>query len=141
MESKFIALESVGNKADWLKNFLIELPLGIKPTHSISMHCDCQTAITIAKNKSFNGKNWHIRLRHDVIKQLLKDRIISIYYVKSIMIISIDYVKSVMNLADLLTKSLGRKMISETSWGMRLIPTWEIKNDGKPTYVIGDPMN
>ena len=56
-------------------------------------------------------------------------------------IISIDYVKSEINLADPLTKPLGRKMISETSREMGLIPVWEIKNDGNPTYVIGDPMN
>jgi hypothetical protein len=29
----------------------------MKPTPYISMHCDCQAAIAIAKNKSFNGKN------------------------------------------------------------------------------------
>jgi hypothetical protein len=73
-------------------------------------------AITIANNKSFNGKNWHIRLRHDVVKQLLKDKIISI-----------DYVKSEMNLVDSLNKALGRKMILKTSRGMRLMLKWEIK--------------
>ena len=46
-----------------------------------------------------------------MIKQLLKDGIISIYYMKS-----------EMNLVDPLTKPLGRKMISETSKGMGLIP-------------------
>jgi hypothetical protein len=110
MESEFIALDLAGYEADWLRNFLIEIPLGIKPTPSISMHCDCQAAISIAKNKSFNGKNRHIRLRHDVVKQLLKDGVISI-----------DYVKSEMNLADPLTKPLGRKMILETSRGMGLM--------------------
>ena len=69
MESEFIALDLARYEADWLRNFLIEIPLGIKPTPSISMHCDCQAAISIAKNKSFNGKNRHIRLRHDVVKQ------------------------------------------------------------------------
>ena len=78
---------------------------------SLFMHCDCQAAITIAKNKIFNGKNRYIQLRHDVIKQLLKDGIISI-----------DYVKSEMNLANPLSKPLGRKMISETSREMGLIP-------------------
>ena len=110
IESEFIALDSTGYEVDWLRNFLIEIPLGIKPIHSISMHCDCQVAISIAKNKSFNGKNRHIRLRHDVVKQLLKDGVVSI-----------DYVKSEMNLADPLTKPLGRKMILETSRGMRLM--------------------
>ena len=83
MESKFLALELVGNEAEWLRNFLVDIPLGVKPTPFLSMHCDCQTAIAMAKNKSFNGKNRHIQLRHDVIKQLLKDEIISIDYVKS----------------------------------------------------------
>jgi len=82
----------------------------MKPTPYISMHCDCQAAIAIAKNKSFNGKNWHIRWRHDVVKQLLKNKIISI-----------DYVKLEMNLVDPLTKPLSRKIILETSKGMRLM--------------------
>jgi hypothetical protein len=29
MESEFIALELVGNEADWLRNFLTEIPLGV----------------------------------------------------------------------------------------------------------------
>jgi len=105
-ESKFIASESVGNEADWLRKFLTEIPLEIKPTPSISMHCDCQATISIAKNKSFNNKNQHFQLKHDVVKQLLKDGITSI-----------DYVKSEMNLVDPLTKPLCRKMILETSRG------------------------
>ena len=72
-------------------------------TPSVFMHCDCQLAISIAKNKTLNGKNRHIRLRHEVVKQLLKDEIISI-----------DYVKSEVNLADPVTKPLGRKLILET---------------------------
>ena len=43
------------------------------------------------------------------MKQLLKD-----------VIISIDYVKLEVNLADLLTKPLGRKLILESSSEMRL---------------------
>ena len=97
MESEFIALELAGSEAEWLKNFLAEIPLGIKPTPSVSMHCDCKSAIAVAKNKTFNGKNRHIRLRHNVVKQLLKDGIIFI-----------DCVKSEENLADPLTKPLVR---------------------------------
>ena len=78
-------------------------------TPSVFMNCDCQTTISIAKNKAFNRKNRHIRLRHEVMKQLFKDEIICI-----------DYVKLEMNLVDPLTKPLGRKLILETLSGMRL---------------------
>ena len=44
----------------------------MKLAPSISMHCDSQSAIAVAKNKTFNGKNKHIQLRHNVVKQLLK---------------------------------------------------------------------
>ena len=111
MESEFLALESTGKEAEWLKNFLYGIPLGMQPTPLVSMHCDCQAAISISKNKAFNGENRHIRLRHEVVKRLLKDGIISI-----------DYVKSEVNLVDPLTKPLGRKLILETLSGMGLKP-------------------
>jgi len=111
MESEFVALEMAGSKAEWLKNFLANIPLGMKPTPSISMHCDSQSTIVVGKNKIFNGKNSHIQLRHNVVKQLIKDGTIST-----------DYVKSEGNLANPLTKPLGRNMILETSKGMGLKP-------------------
>jgi len=60
IEYEFVALEMAGSEAEWLKNFLANIPLGIKPTPSVSIHCDCQSAIAIAKNKNYNGKNRHI---------------------------------------------------------------------------------
>ena len=40
MELEFVALEMAGSEAEWLKKFLANIPLGMKPTPSISMHCD-----------------------------------------------------------------------------------------------------
>ena len=111
MESEFVALEMAGSEVEWLKNFLANISLGMKPTPSISIHCECQLAIAIAKNKTYNGKNKHIKLRHNLVKQLLKRGTISI-----------DYVKPERNLADPLTKPLGMNMILETSRGMGLKP-------------------
>ena len=68
MESEFIALESVGKETKWLRNFLSGIPLGMQSIPSVFMHCDCQAAISITKNKAFNGKNRHIHLRHKVVK-------------------------------------------------------------------------
>ena len=111
MESEFVALKMAGSEAGWLKNFLANIHLGIKLTPSIFMHCDSQSTIVVAKNKTFNGKNRHIQLRQNVVKQLLKDGTIFI-----------DYVKSEGNLANPLTKPLGRNMILETLRGMGLKP-------------------
>ncbi|CAH9068398.1 unnamed protein product [Cuscuta epithymum] len=110
MESELIALEVTSSEVEWLKNFLAEIPVGTKPTPSVSILCDCQSAINTAKKMCYNGKNRHIRLRHKVIKRLLKNGIISI-----------NFVRSEGNLADPLTKALGRKMISETSREMGLV--------------------
>ena len=59
MEYEFVALEMAGSEAEWLKNFLANIPLGMKPAPYVSMHCDCQSAIAITKNKNYNGKNRH----------------------------------------------------------------------------------
>jgi len=68
MEVEFVALEMVGSEAEWLKNFLANIPSKRKPTPSVSIHCDCQSAIAIAKNKTYNGKNRHIQLKHNLVK-------------------------------------------------------------------------
>jgi len=41
MESEFVALKMAGSEAEWLKNFLANIPLGMKRTPSVSIHCDC----------------------------------------------------------------------------------------------------
>ena len=47
---------------------------------------------------------------------------------------SLEFVMSKLNLADHLTKSLNRKLVEETSRGMRLVPIIEVKSDRNPTY-------
>ena len=65
MESEFVAPDMV----EWLKNLLANIPLGMKPTPSVSIHCDSQSAIVVTKNKTYNGKNRHIQLKHNVVMQ------------------------------------------------------------------------
>ena len=70
----------------------------------MSMSCDSQAIIAKAKSKMFNGKNRHIRLRHNIVQQVLKTRVISL-----------DFVRSRLNLVDPLTKPLNRKLMEQTS--------------------------
>lgn len=60
MESEFIALELAGREADWLRNLLADVPLRGSSTAPISIHCDSQAAIGVAKNSVYNGKRRHI---------------------------------------------------------------------------------
>ena len=40
MEFEFFALKKGCSKAEWLKNFLANIPLGMKPTQFVFIHCD-----------------------------------------------------------------------------------------------------
>ena len=61
MESEFIALDKAAEEAEWLRNFLEDIPLWPKPLTALCIHCDSMAAIHRAKNKIYNGKSRHIR--------------------------------------------------------------------------------
>ena len=123
MESEFIALDKCGEEAEWLRNFLEDIPRWPKPVTAISIHCDSQSAIGRAQNVMYNGKSRHIRRRHNTIRQLI-----------STGVISVDYVKSKDNIADPLTKGLNRELVEKLSRGMGLKPIkMKSQYDGNPT--------
>ncbi|KAK4400061.1 Retrovirus-related Pol polyprotein from transposon TNT 1-94 [Sesamum angolense] len=111
MESEFIALDKVGEEAEWLRNFLEDIPCWTKPVPAIMVHCDSQSAIGRAQSSMYNGKSRHIRRRHNTIRQLISSGIISI-----------DYIKSKDNIADPLTKGLSRDQVYCLSRGIGLKP-------------------
>ena len=111
MESEFIAIDKAGEEAEWLRNFLEDIPNWSKPVPAICIHCDSQSTIGRAQSHNYNGKSRHIRRRHNTIRQLLSNGIISI-----------DYVRSKDNIADPLTKGLTREQVESSSKGMGLKP-------------------
>ena len=111
MESELVALENAGFEAEWLRSLLIDIPLYTNSIASICMHCDCQAAIARAKNKIYNGKSRYIRWRHNIVRQLIDNGVMSL-----------DFVRSERNLAGPLTKPLARRLVSEISRGIGLIP-------------------
>ncbi|XP_047947314.1 secreted RxLR effector protein 161-like [Salvia hispanica] len=50
MKSEFIALDKVGEEAEWLKNFLEDIPGWCKSVPPVLIHCDSQAAIERANN-------------------------------------------------------------------------------------------
>ncbi|PHT43509.1 ATP phosphoribosyltransferase 1, chloroplastic [Capsicum baccatum] len=111
MESEFIALDKAGEEAEWLRNFLEDIPYWPKPVAPVCIHCDSQAAIGRAGSMMYNGKSRHIRRRHNTVRELLSSGIITI-----------DYVKSKDNVSDPLTKGLSREGVERTSKGMGLRP-------------------
>ena len=77
----------------------------------INIHCDSQSTISRAQSHMYNSKSRYIPRRHNTIRQLLSNGIISI-----------DYVKSKDNIADPLTKGLTREQVESSSRGMGLKP-------------------
>nr|GEY20364.1 hypothetical protein [Tanacetum cinerariifolium] len=83
MESKFVALVAAGKEAKWLKNLLLEIPLCSKPITPISNRCN--SAATLAKTYSqmYNEKYRYLGVRHNMIRELNTNRLISIEFVRS----------------------------------------------------------
>ncbi|GKC60985.1 hypothetical protein Tco_1088583 [Tanacetum coccineum] len=104
METEFVALNKAAEEAEWLRSFLKGIPLWPKFVTAMCIHCDSMAALTRAKNHIYNGKSRHIRRRHNTIKDLLRNGIISI-----------DYAKSKENIVDPLTKGLCREQVIFTS--------------------------
>ena len=59
----------------------------------------------------YNGKSRHIRRRHNTVRQLLSNGIMTI-----------EYIRSKENIADPLTKGLTIEQVSKSSRGMGLKP-------------------
>jgi hypothetical protein len=111
MESELAVLGATGKETEWLRNFLIDLPIWPSPMPPISLHCYSQATLSRVYSKSYNGKSRHISLRHNTVRQLLEEDIITV-----------DYVKSYTNLADPFTKGLCKNLIRKTSFEMGLKP-------------------
>ena len=108
METELMALKKARSKVVWLRSLLIDMPLFTNSVVFVCFPCDCQAVITRVKSKVYNGKSQHIQLR---LRQLIDNDVISL-----------NFVRSKRNLANPLTKPLARRLVSNTSRGIELIP-------------------
>ncbi|KAK4368221.1 hypothetical protein RND71_012013 [Anisodus tanguticus] len=111
MESEFIALDKAGEEAEWLHDFLKDVPCWDKPVRSVMIHYGNQSALRRTQSSMYNGKSRHIRRRHKTVRQLITTGIISI-----------DYIKSNDNITDPLTKGLPKDQMFCLSRRMGLKP-------------------
>ncbi|GJU78808.1 zinc finger, CCHC-type containing protein [Tanacetum coccineum] len=109
MEYDFVALESAGKEAEWLKNLLREIPLWSKPITPISIYYDSATTLAKDYSQMYNGKSRHLGVRHSMIRELITNGMVSI-----------EFVRSQQNLADHLTKGLARDLVIKSAEGICL---------------------
>ncbi|GKE46406.1 zinc finger, CCHC-type containing protein [Tanacetum coccineum] len=100
MEFEFVAVVVAGKEVEWLKNLFLEIPLWVKPIALISIRYDSATTLTKAYSQMYNRKSRHLGVRHNMIHDLITNRVISI-----------EFVRSQQNLADHLTKGLARDLV------------------------------
>ena len=111
MESEFIALDLAGQEAEWLRSLLADIPMWGHPAPVISLYCDSQAASGVVNSGAYNGKKRHIHIRHEAVRQLIRNGVLSL-----------EYVRSERNIADPLTKGLCRRLVLDMSRGMGLKP-------------------
>ncbi|GJW94640.1 hypothetical protein Tco_0174312 [Tanacetum coccineum] len=109
MESEFVALAAAGKEAEWLRNLIHEIPIWPKPIAPISIRCDSAPTMARAYSQIYNGKSRHLGVRHSMVRELIRNGVISI-----------EFVRTQHNLADHLTKGLARDLVNKSVIGMGL---------------------
>jgi hypothetical protein len=99
-EAEYIAATSTATQALWLARLLGEL-LGRK-TETIELKVDNKSALTLAKNLVFHEKSKHIQIKYHFIRSCLKEGSVKA-----------SHISTEDQLADILTKSLGRVKFHE----------------------------
>jgi len=113
MEAELTTLDTIGAEAEWLRDFLLYLPVVQKPILAISMNYDNQTVITKVNSSRNNMKSTrHVKIRLKSVRKLKTSRVITV-----------DYVHTLNNLADQFTKGLSRNVIESASREMGMRPT------------------
>ena len=83
MEAEFITLAATGKEAEWLRDLMMEIPFIVNSMSTILIHCDSLATLARAYSGVYNGKSRHISIKHEYVRRLIQDGIISISFVRS----------------------------------------------------------
>jgi hypothetical protein len=109
MYAEFVACYEATGQMNWLKKFIP----GLKVVHSIhkplKLHYNNNPAVKYAHNNRSSGAAKHIDIKYYVVKDKVRDQIISL-----------EHISTEKMLADLLTKGLPPNVFREHTAGMGL---------------------
>jgi hypothetical protein len=97
-EAEYIAASEASREAVWLKEFINEI--GVIHIDTVPLHMDNLGSIRLARNPEFHNRTKHIKRHHHYIREVVEDGSITPIWTSS---------KD--NLADILTKPLGRRQL------------------------------
>ena len=115
MESEFVALDKCGEEAEWLRNFLEDIPKWTKPVPAICIHCDNQSAINIAKNPVHHDRTKHVEIDRHFVKEKIEAGVISLHYIPT------NH-----QIADILTKALPKKIFEDLESNLGLLNIYNL---------------
>nr|GEU79512.1 zinc finger, CCHC-type [Tanacetum cinerariifolium] len=75
-------LATAGKEAEWLRNLIIEIPLWSKHIAPILIRCDSAATLANAYNQMYNRKPRHLGVRHRMIRELIKNGVLSIEFLR-----------------------------------------------------------
>ncbi|WVZ84603.1 hypothetical protein U9M48_031626 [Paspalum notatum var. saurae] len=105
MEAELTTLETATTEAEWLHEFLMDLPVVEKPIPTILMNC----AIKPSKDNAKSSR--HVKRWLKSVRKLINSGVISV-----------TYIQTDKNLADPFTKGLSRNVIEGASREMGMRP-------------------
>ncbi|GKA47538.1 hypothetical protein Tco_0740421 [Tanacetum coccineum] len=73
---------AAGKEAEWLRNLILEIQLWSKPIAPISIRCDSAATLAKAYSQMYNGKTRHLGVRHNMIRKLIMNGVVSIEFVR-----------------------------------------------------------
>ncbi|GKE30471.1 hypothetical protein Tco_1445855 [Tanacetum coccineum] len=124
MKIQSTPLSVAGKEAEWLRNLILEILLWSQSIAPISIRCDSAATLTKAYSQMYNAKSRHLGVRHNMIRELIMNGVVSI-----------EFMRSQQNLANHLTKGLPRYLVSKSTKGMGLKSNIVIEGDLVHMYL------
>lgn len=84
---EILVIVAVSKEVKWLRNLLLDTKLWQQLIPSISLLCDSEATMFRAYNKVYIEKFRHISLRHEYVRQLIMDGVVTTIYVRGLAII------------------------------------------------------
>jgi hypothetical protein len=117
-EAKYIAVTTAATQAIWMARQLGEL-LG-REQEVVELKVHSKSALTLARNPVFHERSKHIDLRYHFIQNYLTEGTVSA-----------TYINTVDQLADILTKALGRVKFQEQRARIGMIQIGRDRDQGE----------